>query len=280
MRAYTGGMDPQADTPLPQDTYSAGLAAPKPKPENHKNRLVVIVVAIVMLLALAGGVTYWLVSHRKPVKSPLQAVNTQTQTVMPDTATTSTMQQYVSNGKDLNLMFTYSSNWNVNPASNNNANDGPITITSPLVSITSASGGKVTGKIIVSIRHGSADLNELASGNATIAQGSVQIAYSKPTSTQHQYPYLTFIHLAGGTNPGGAFEEVMITGITSFAKDQGVTSASFGQLDPIISAAFYSCTTQACAGSGQTSLSITNSTWLNDDAFKQVLTLFESLQLN
>lgn len=278
-------MDSQPDPQPPRADHSATFAGPppsqmlRPAATNYKKSMIII--AAIVLLALAGGAAYWLISHRQPAKIPQPATSTQTQpTVTPDVAATSTMQQFVSNGKDLNLTFTYPSNWTVSPTSNNNANDGPITVASPLISTTSASNTAVTGKVIISIRPGSSDLPEFASGNATVAQGSVQFAYSKPTSTQHQYPYLTFIHLAGGSNPGGAFEEIMITGITSFAKDQGVTSGSFGQLDPIISAAFYACTTQACTGSGQTPLSITNSTWLNDDTFKQVLALFESLQLN
>ena len=168
----------------------------------------------------------------------------------------------------------------VTPPSNDNANDQTITVSSPLVSIVNASGGTVTGKVVVSIRPGSSQISELNSGTATASQASIQIGYNNPLPNQQQYPYLTFINLNGGSNSAGVFEEVMITGLTQFTPGESVTPSTLGPIDPIISASFYSCTTQVCSGPNQAPLSITYATWQNTMVFQQVLSLFQSLQLH
>src|SRR6185312_8704007 len=216
-----------------------------------KRKLIVVVICILAVLLLAGGAAYWFFA--RPSAAPETAsqspapTSTDTQPVVPDdTQAQGTSTQYVSNGKDLNLNFTYPSGWTATPASNNNPNDQAITVSSPLTSITNAAGQSATGKIVISIRPGGSALNELANNKATAGQASAQIAYSKPTSAQHQYPYLTYIHLAGGADPSSSFEEVMITGSIAFIKDQVVSADALGPLDPVVSARFYTCSDQAC----------------------------------
>jgi hypothetical protein len=222
-----------------------------------------------------------LTSHR--TKAPAQTTTTTGTTssqnrVQPDTVTDTSSKTYTSNGKDLNLSFTYPAGWTVQPASNSNPDDKQITVTSPLATIASADNKSVTGRVVLSIRPGGSTITELAGDKATAAQASTQIAYDKPTSAQHQYPYISFAHLAGGTNPTNAFEEVIVTGITNFAKNQAVYQTSLAQLDPIISARFYTCGDQSCTAT--TPLSITNGTWQNNDTTQQALAIFESLQIN
>lgn len=254
-------------------------------PPARSKRKLLLILAGVLVLLLAGGVAaYWLTHRQQPApaaSSRTPATSNQSQPLVPDdTQAQGTSGHYVSNGKDLNLSFSYPSDWTVTPASNNNPNDQPITVTSPLVSIPGANGQSTTGKVIVSIRPGNTTLSELSSDKATAGQASAQIAYDKPTSAQHQYPFLTYVHLAGGANPSSSFEEVIITGVSSFAKDQPITSASLSQLDPIISARFYACSNQACSTSSATSLSITNATWQNAPVCMQTLAIFQSLQIN
>jgi hypothetical protein len=271
----------QSTVPHPDesDTYYS-----KPPRHRRKQLMVIAVIIIIVLICIAGG-AYLLFGHKKPSSTPTQTtdsttVNQPADQATPTTTTDNTSGQYTSTGKDLNLSFTYPSSWNVSPASGDNASDQPITVTSPLVSLASAAGASVTGKIVVTIRPGSADITELAPGTATAALASVQIAYTKPTASQHQYPYITFLHLKGGENKDAEFEEVMITGINQFAKGQGITTYSLSQLDPIIAASFYQCANQACTDTSTTPLSITSSTWENDATCKAAASIFASLQLN
>lgn len=250
-----------------------------------KTKLLLIMVIVLAVLLAGGAAAYWFILRPQPAPANTTAASssasTSSQPLVPDdTQAQGTSGHYVSNGKDLNLSFSYPSDWTVTPPSNNNPDDQPITVTSPLVSIPGANGQSTTGKVVVSIRPGGSTLSELSSGKATAGQASAQIAYDKPTSAQHQYPYLTYIHFAGGTNPSNSFEEVIITGTASFAKDQVITSDNLSQLDPVVSARFYACSNQTCAISSSASLSITNTAWQNTQACAQALAIFQSLQIN
>jgi hypothetical protein len=235
-------------------------------------------VVIVMLIVILAGGSYLLIKHHSPPKIH----KTTSLTVKPAVISTnqSSASQYVSNGQDLNLTFSYPADWTVNPPTNHNPTDQTITVTSPLTSLTSASGSSVTGKIVVMIRPGTATISELAAGNSTAAQNSVQIGFTNPLPSQQQYPYLSFIYLPGSNNPSGQFDEVMVTGLMQFTQNEAVTTADLELLDPIISASFYSCTTQACIGSGEVPLSISMSSWQNDNPFIQTLNVIQSLQLH
>ena len=138
----------------------------------------------------------------------------------------------------------------------------------------------VIARAVITIRPKGSTLDELSAGTATLAQDSIQIAYSHPTKVQHGYPYITFIHLAGGTNPNKLFEEIMITGATKFSAGQLLSPYSLVALDPIISVTFYQCNTEACTGTGASPLSISNDIWQSSDLGQQVLGIFESLQIN
>lgn len=241
-------------------------------------------VIIALALVTLGGGAYLVVSHRQtpaPTQTTTQSRQRQSSQApqpSPSSSQDSTLANYVSNGKDLNLNFNYPSDWSVTPPTNSNTDDHAITVTSPVVSLDSATDSTATARIVVSIRPGGTAVSELAGDKATAAQTSEQIAYDKPTSAQHQYPYLTFIHLNGGSNPQNAFEEVMITGITSFAKDQAIPQASVSQFDPLITVRFYTCNDQKCSSS--TPLSLTSASWNSDATTQQALVILKSLQIN
>ena len=264
-------------TPEP-DTANSQLPhypiAKRPRPNWFKW----LIPALVLLIVVAGGVYGWHTIHKAGPKHPTAVTNT----VKPaqNAPNQIALTKYVSNGQDLNLAFSYPSDWSVSPPSNDNTSDQTITVTSPIETIESASSKSVTGKAIVLIRPGTAQISELASGNAAAGQTSVQIGYTQPLTSQQQYPYLSFINLPGGTNASGNFQEVIVTGEQIFSQGQSIVAADLSSLDPIISASFYSCSTRACSGSGQTPLSITMTNWQNAAPFTQVLALIQSLQLH
>ncbi len=244
----------------------------KPKKPNLK--------IITTLLVLFMTIVVVVIFSQQDSKPVAKVAVTKTSIVKPAEANLDdSIKRYVSNGIELNLEFDYPSSWAISPASNNNTNDQTITIDSPLTTISSADGKLVTGKISVRIRSTNVGITELSSGISAAALDSVQIAYTKPTAQQFQYPFLNFIHLPGGANPTSAFEEVLITGNNKFTKDQIVSDANIA-VNPIITANIYSCSTSACTGTGATALGINFSTWTNDSIFKQTLNIFKSLQLN
>ncbi len=253
--------------------YLKNVVPPR-KPKAKWPRYAAIAVVLIIVIAAAG----FGLSKHKAAAPP--AKKTTAATVVPSsTGTSAALTNYVSNGKDLNLSFSYPSNWSVTPVSNGNPNDQTITLTSPLVSLTSAASQSVTGKVVLSIRPGTDTLSELDKGSPTVAQNSVQFAYSKPTASQHQYPYLTFVHFSVTGALSGSFQEVIVSGINQMAAGTALSSGAIS-VDPIISASFYDCASTACTGTSATPLAITNSTWTNATIFQQTLAILESLQLN
>jgi hypothetical protein len=241
------------------------------------NRWMQVVTLLIIVLAVIVSGVYLL--HKHQPKTPTSTSSHQI--IKPDNVTNQTNTvQYVSNGQDLNLDFSYPTSWTVSPPTNDNANDQTITVTSPLLSIQNTGGSTVTGKVVLNIRPGSAQLSELASGNATAAQNSIQIGYTQPLASQQQYPYLSFINLNSGSNPSGGFQEVFITGMLQLTQGENITAADLSSLDPYISASFYSCSTQACSGAGETPLSISLDTWQNTSPFTQTLAIIQSIQLH
>lgn len=252
--------------------------------ESRRPKWLIAILAIVGVFALGGGAYILTSGHQTAApdtgaKSKQSPQNQSTShSAQPPTPTDSSLTQYVSNGSDLGLRFSYPSSWNVTPPSNSNSNDQPITLTSPVVSLESATGTTPLAKLVVTIRPGGTTAGELAGDKATAGQASYQIAYDRPTSVQHQYPFLTFIHLSGGSNPQSLFEEVMITGVTSFAKDQAIPQGVATQFDPLITVRVYACKTQTCA-SDAAPLSLTNANWSGDPTCQQALAILKSLQI-
>src|SRR5258708_6654773 len=232
--------------------------------EDHQKpwlKIALIAGAVVVVLGTGAG-AYYIVKHRQPAVKPVTSGTNQQQPITPDQTSQASRQQYISNGKDLKLNFSYPSTWSATPDSNNNTDDKPIIVTSPLVTLASSTGHSVTGKVIVQIRPVTTTLTEFASGKAATSQDSVQIGYDKPTASHHQYPYITFVALSGA-NATGAFNEVLITGISSYPKNIPISSDSL-QIDPVISATFYQCATRACTTSALPLLSISSTTWQTD----------------
>ncbi len=282
VRRILDGMDPVFSS-TPRPAPQTPIAPESSHRQQDRQRLAIIGIVAAVIVALLGGGAYWWVRHQRSAQvadNPATDITSSKPDITPDISTDTSTNEYVSNGKDLNLSFTYPTSWSVAPPTNTNTGDEAIAVTSPLISIADANNRSVTGRVVVSIRPGGSTIPELAGDHATAGQASAQVGYDKPTAAQHQYPYLTYIHLAGGSNPGGAFEEVMITGVTAFAKDQAIMSISLTQLDPIISARFYACNNQSCPVTDAAPLSITNATWVSDAACLQTLAIFKSLQIN
>ncbi len=248
------------------------------KRQSQNQLLKWIIPAVIVIVVVGLGL--YILKHNKA--TPMNHNSTGNHAVQPtqNSSSQTNLVSYTSNGQDLNLTFSYPSNWTVSPPTNDNTSDQTITVTSPLTSIVDASSKTVTGKAVVSIRPGSAQISELSSGKAITPQSSIQIGYAQPLASQQQYPYLSFINLAGGTDANNGFQEVMVTGQQQFSQSENITTDELSGLDPIISAGFYSCSTQACIGNGEIPLSITMDTWQNSSPFTQVLAIIQSLQLH
>jgi hypothetical protein len=275
----------------PKDIYQAASRAvgkeeewPEYAERKHLNKRSILIIVIVLAVIVITGGAYALLKGHKSKPAATKTATTSSQPNQPAPAASNgasaNTTSYTASGSDLNLSFNYPNNWTVTPTSGTDTSNQTITASSPSTTIENADNQSVTGKVVVTIRPGTATISELNSGTPTAAQASSQIAYTAPTTNQHQYPYLTFIHFTSGSSAAGAFEEVMVTGINTFTKGQAVTAGDLSSLDPIIAATFYTCGNTACSGNGSGYLSITGSTWTNDSLFVATQNLFSSLKLN
>jgi hypothetical protein len=261
-------------TPKHLSTSSGASNGYKPK----INFKIKIILPLIILLALIAGGTYWLIKNHQHKTSTKNKSTTQQVATSPVVA--SSTKHYVSNEQSLSVEFDYPSNWQVNPISTTATGSSPITITSPITTISDSSGSSNAGKVIISIQASSDQITGLSSGNATSAQVSTQIGYTHPAADQHQYPYLSFVNLSSGSNSNGAFGQVIITGVTQFNKGDSITPPILADVSPVISASFYHCSSNNCSGQSASILTITSSEWQNESVFQQVLALFQSLILH
>jgi hypothetical protein len=239
-------------------------------------------VAVVLVAALV--VAGFLLFDRKKAAAPATTSQTspnhsasQSPPVATAPAATGTS-EYTSPAGSFNLSFTYPSAWTVSPPSGQAGQT--ITATSPIVNLTDATGASVPGRVTLTIQPGGSSVKEL-SGNGTIAQDSVQYAYAAPTEAQHHYFYVSFVHSqTAASSIKGAFNLVVITGVNPQAKGVGVTADAFANVDPLVTASFSKCATQACTGADATPLSTSAAAWQTDPTFKQLQTLFESFKFN
>ncbi|MFA5004438.1 MAG: hypothetical protein WC498_04150 [Candidatus Saccharimonadales bacterium] len=235
-----------------------------------------LILLAVLLLAGLGFGAYKLLSHKTTKAS---TKGNQSQNIpKPSEVTGNGLTTYTAPTDGLGLSFDYPSSWVVTPTSGQPGTT--ITATSLLVSLTDATGSKATGKVVVTVSASATNPTGKGPVAAKAAQDSVQYAYTAPTPIQHQYYYVSFLHFPNAAATVGAFEEVAITGINLMPKDTAITSDLLGSVNPVISAVFYKCSTQDCTGTGQSLLSISNSTWQSNATMQAVQKLFESFKFN
>ncbi|HEY8999587.1 MAG TPA: hypothetical protein VIM53_04720 [Candidatus Saccharimonadales bacterium] len=272
---------------LSTDPLDAGYGpvphVPKPKKPEHLWRNVLIGVAAVVVIAglVFGGIA--LAKHKKTNDKTASSKSSGNSSASSSSGTSGSASTnvaagtntYTSNESSLGLTLNYPDGWTPSPTATTASGTANITLTSPTATFTDASGASVTGKAVVTIRPASAGISELTNSTATAAQASTQIGYTNPTSGQHKYPYITFLHFTTGEKASGAFEEVMITGVTSFSSGASVTTGDLAGLDPVITVNFYGCSGNTCT----TPLSVNNAEWTSNATAVEALNILQSLQL-
>jgi hypothetical protein len=251
-------------------------------PKSHKKHIIILAVTLGVMVLGAG--IYWFIVRNEPENNSNTQANNPEQQIKQDFATTpsaSDTKKYTSVTEGLNLSFDYPSNWQVSVVDDEKDKTMQyVQVSSTNFSLTNAEGQPVTGKVVMTMRPKGSNIPELASGNATIAQDSQQIGYKKPTPSQRQYPYVSFVHLQDTQFSNNPFEQVIITGGRLYKKNETITSAKLQEVDPLISFTVYLCKSDACTDKDNTPLSITDEAWKNNQNLQLVKTLLESLVIN
>lgn len=275
-------LEPVKPEPVNKEEPTAiPLSKPPRKRSSSKKPLLIVLGVVLLVIAAVAVYLLFLKKDSAPpatTKSPTPPATVNVETT-PSSANT---KHYTSTVKGLDLSFDYPDNWTVSMAKDaKDPNIQYIVVTSTPSAITNDKGAEVTGKVLILFRPDDSDLAELsADSNASAAQDSQQIAYTKPTANQRQYPYVSFIHFGGDRTSSNPFEEIINTGGIQITKSTIVSASTVANVDPLVSAGLYVCKTEDCPTTGTPNLSITDDTWQNNDTLKKVKALFESLIIN
>ncbi|HEY1835716.1 MAG TPA: PsbP-related protein [Candidatus Saccharimonadales bacterium] len=241
---------------------------PELRPKKKWPRVVGWTLLGIVILAALGAGGYWL-ANRKPAPKPAQSqqnANSQTSNKI-----TTTTKPYTSN--DLNLSFNYPENWTVADTGN-----GKLTVTSPAMQLTDASGQTQTGKVVMTIQNeNSADFSAFKAGNAVAVMTSEKVAYTNPASDQRADTYISFLQYAA-TTTNGALDGVYITGNAGYQKGQAIPEVDIAKVDPVVTVTFAKCANASCTGNA-TPLSVSSEMWSNSGFSAPIETMLKSLAI-
>jgi|GEM_PF-770039 len=245
--------------------------------DSHKVRnIILIIVGAIVVLALAAGAYWWwggpMPGDSKKTDNTTQQPVTQNapQTKTDQSATTKTTEDYSSTTFSLSL--AYPSSWT--PAEAN----GVLTITSPVVDLTDATGQKQKGQMVLTVRNKQVLLPEFDKGSAAAVLPSEKIKYTKPSSTQRASTFVSYLQYAETTTKGG-LDGIYITGDAGYQYGQTIPKGDIARIDPKISLGFVSCGDGACAkGTPTLPLTISGSSWTGADK-EAVMAMFASIVL-
>jgi hypothetical protein len=255
---------PKAAAPPLDWEPSLGLGLPVPKQFGRYATLVVV--AIVVVIALGFGIYKHFSDHKA---SPV--VSTQSATAKAHTtnqATTIPTRSYTA--ADFNLSFNYPTDWDIV-----NNGTGPVTVTSPGMPLTSATGQSVTGKITMTIQAQGQIPASFMAGTALAVLNSQEITYTNPSTTQNMKTYLSFVQYSS-TNTKGGLDGIYVTGNDGYQKDQVIPSTDVGAIDPLITITFTQCGNSLCT-ENLTPLTVASTSWSKTSFQAPVLNMLRSL---
>lgn len=163
-----------------------------------------------------------------------------------------------------NLSFDYPEQWKVN-----DTGTPPLTVVSPVMTLTDPAGQKMQGEVVMTILPQGQVPDRFGNGNATAVLASQKISYTKPTPSQRAQTYLSFVQYET-TAAHGALDGIYITGNVGYTKGQPIPKADIAARDPDVNVTFIKCANSTCNGSsGPTNVAAT--IW-NDQNFQAPIT--------
>jgi hypothetical protein len=222
--------------------------------------------SVLAILVVAGlGAGGWRLMQQKPSAKVNQTVRQTTKSTATDT------KAYTSN--NLNLGFNYPKTWAVVDSGN-----GKLTVISPAMKLTDASGQTQTGQVVMTIQNeNSADFSAFKTGSAVAVLDSIKLAYAKPASTQRANTYISFLQYAD-TTIRGALDSVYVTGNAGYRKDQAIPESDITKIDPFVAVSFVKCGNAGCSGA-TTPMSIASTMWSNTSFAAPIENMMMSLTI-
>jgi hypothetical protein len=237
--------------------------------QKHTARKVVVWIVIVLLVLAAGAGAYYALGRKSPSKANTNAKQQSSQSKSQSAITTSTTNYSSSN---FNLSFNYPQGWNVSDPGN-----GKLTVSSPTMQLTAASGQSQSGQVVMTIQNeSSANFGMFSQGNAVAVLGSQHVNYSNPTQTQRASTYVSFLQYATTTAHGG-LDGVYVTGDSGYQAGQSIPEVDITKVDPVITVTFNQCSTTTC-GSPK-ALTIDSNMWSDSSFSGPIMKMIESLAI-
>jgi hypothetical protein len=155
-----------------------------------------------------------------------------------------------------------------------------LVITSPVVTLTDATGATKQGRMLLTVRARQDKPVEFTAGKVVAVLDSDKIDYSKPTATQRGSTYLSYLQYSTTTTKGG-LDGVYITGDYGYKYGQEVRVTEISKVSPLVDVTFVDCADSTCAATTQQALTISSTAWKSDTTNRQVIeTMFKSLTLH
>lgn len=237
------------------------------KDQKKKSKRNIILITILLILAIAGAAAYFFVlkadePEQLAPQTSEQAQSEQQQPVVAETETYSS--------QDLNLSFDYPKNWKIEDAT-----QGMITVTSPVVKLADLNGETSDGKVVVTFLSAGSEVPAFDGATSALAtRDSEKITYNSPSPGQREQTYLTFASF-GGNGLGAVF----ITGDSGYTEGQLIPESDVKKIEPIISVWFYSCADAQCVDEGSGAYTISTDEWSSNGTTQAVLKLLKSLKV-
>lgn len=258
----------QAENPAPKPS-----PVPMAKKPRKKHRILTAFVILVLIAAAAYG-AYWFGGqqadkdkNKSAAASKSAQQDAQNKQASEPAATVST-KHYDSTTYTLGL--DHPQDWVVTDSA------AKLTITSPTVSLATATGSNVNGHVVVTIQNQQSTIAGYPAGGAVAVLASEKLTYKQPTPVQRAQTYLSYLSY-GRAN---GLDALYITGDNGYQKDQLVPSSDVVKGNPLISVTFQSCTSTDCSTGTPTMLTLSASDWVDEGAYKQVTDLLKSIQIN
>jgi cytoskeletal protein RodZ len=238
---------------------------------SRRQRLVTILLSVV-LLVIVGAFAYWLFTGKKSPTHAGKAASTQqavrSATSSNEAAPSVATKSYTSS--DFNLSLNYPDTWNL--VDNGN---GPMTITSPAVQLTSAAGRPVTGEITMTIQQQGQLPASFSAGTALAVLNSQMITYKQPTASQTSQAYLSFVQYSSTTTKGG-LDGIYLTGNDGYQKDQVIPASDVAGVNPLVTVTFTACGNATCTAN-LNPLTIASTSWSKSAFETPIMAMLSSL---
>jgi hypothetical protein len=245
-----------------------------PLPQRRATRRLLTYFIIVVLLVIIGVGGYWQFFSTKASPTTYKAL---APTVANKPSASSTehktepkLASHAYTASDFNLSFNYPNGWTVF-----NNGSGPMTVTSPTMELTSATGQKVKGLVIMTIQQQGQLPTSLSAGTALAVLNSQIMTYTRPTSSQSSQAYLSFIQYYS-TNTKGGLDGIYLTGNYGYQKDQVIPDSDIDTINPLVTITFTKCGHASCS-SNLTPLTIASTSWSNTQLQLPIKTMLSSL---